>query len=446
MSLVLILMVNLFHKLPIAETVAYAKKILSFCFDMETLCPNTDVLFLLCEFFQWQGYLIITRLLRALELKMTCQILRRWKVSHKPMDFKHCPGQNKVICPPRRFFTLLYESVWSNSYQPYTASLALLTRDHVMFPLQLDQANILGKKHTMIRVSWGSARSKWNTQSFLLDLINTLVIWKKQLMMTCLCLSPLRLRRAMVDNAVSPDFCGWSGQGVWATTRYILSLISTNNSYQSIKRSHLIIYNLWKSVWEIGFGTQNRTIFCGSFNLFFKHFRFVLNLTNSWSVIPLVCFQYDTICLPAFILRTRSRLQEAWRLSIEPISRVQLQLEAHYLLQATSNQAHKYLNHLCLSHIYPFSPLLSALVAKKSFANLNLTSPGHYLALVSNCFPEAGFDYKNTLVILKIFLVPSVFGKNDAFPQSIVLCLELITRCSKLETLRTIVFNKSMLF
>ena len=101
--------------------------------------------------------------------------------------------------------------------------------------------------------------------------------------------------------------------------------------------------------------------------IFFKHLRLFLNLKNSCSAIPLIFFQYGTICLPAFILRTRSTLQEAWRLSIERIPRVQLQLEAHYLLQATSNQAHKYLNHLCLSHIYLFSPLLSALVTKETF-------------------------------------------------------------------------------
>ena len=71
------------------------------------------------------------------------------------------------------------------------------------------------------------------------------------------------------------------------------------------------------------------------------------------------------MCPPAFIPRARSMPQEACRLSIERIPRVQLQLEAHYLLQATSNQAHKYLNHLFLSQIYQFSRLLlQALVTK----------------------------------------------------------------------------------
>ena len=65
-------------------------------------------------------------------------------------------------------------------------------------------------------------------------------------------------------------------------------------------------------------------------------------------MIPLICFQCDTMCPLAFIPRARSKLQEACGLSIELIPRVQLQLEAHYLLQVTSNQTHKYLNHLFL--------------------------------------------------------------------------------------------------
>ena len=44
--------------------------------------------------------------------------------------------------------------------------------------------------------------------------------------------------------------------------------------------------------------------------------------------------------------------KEALRLNIEYIPRVQLQLEAHYRLQATCNQLHQYFNLLVLSQNY----------------------------------------------------------------------------------------------
>lgn len=114
---------------------------------------------------------------------------------------------------------------------------------------------------------------------------------------------------------------------------------------------------------------EKTVLFLAKFQIIsLKRLRFILVLKLLTRMILLICFQCDTMCPPAFIPRARSKLPEACGLSIELIPRVQLQLEAHYLLQATSNQTHKYLNHLFLSQIYQFSTfLLPAWLTKRKF-------------------------------------------------------------------------------